>query len=194
MSKENGKLRREPLGQKKLAPINMKKEAFQFVIDGFLIEEVLKQIPEGIKIIQARVVVNPPCRNRKLIIPNRLKKLGVNYLRIREAATEIILVFDQVSKSTIIKNVKEACALQGMEYNRAYFQYIVLTNGKANGKFEHTTKEMRPDETDQRKKLRVLGLSMGQGPVQGLVADLGAKKYLCSVREETVRLLMCSKA
>lgn len=183
---------REHLGPKKLT--NMKKDSHQFVIDGFLVDEVLSQIPNDIKIIQSRIscVVSPS--NTKIVVPNKLRKLGVEYMRTRSYGKEIIIVMDEAKPMTIKKNVDQACQEAGVPRARAFFQYIVLSNGEATGKFEHCTKEINPDETDLRKKLRVLGLVTGQGPVQGLISQLGAKKYLCQVREETVRLMMCSKA
>lgn len=194
MTKKNGVYVRQALGQKKLAPVDMRKETYQFVIDGYLIDEVLKQIPDTIKILGAGVRCVQMTANRRLIIPNKLKALGASYLRVREAALEMNFVFDQTTKATIVKSVKEGCKIQGLDYSRAFFGYLLLSNGQANGKFNHVTKELRPDELDQRKKLRVLGLVSGQGPIQSLIADLGAKKYRCEVKEELTRLLMCSKA
>lgn len=178
---------------RKIAPINMKKEAIQHVIDGYTVEEVLKQIPEGIKIIQANVKCFLATGKKRMVVPNKIKSYGVQSIWIGTEIKDVVFVFDKISKTALLNNVKEACIELGIDPKKAYFKYITLTNGEANGRFEHCTKEQTPDETDLRKKLRVLGLVSGTGKVQGLVADLHAKKFHCVIKEEPVKFVMCKR-
>ena len=181
------------MGAKRLAPVDMRKDEYQFIIDGYLINEVLKQIPTPIKIVQAYVHLIQRGSEHRIAVPNALKKFGVSSIRAHEGGKMASMVFDSISKAALQDNVAKACKALNMPYDKAYFQYIVLSNGESSGKFSHCTKEVRPDETDQRKKLRVLGLVSGAGKVQGLLADLGAKKFHCSIKEQTIKVVMCSR-
>lgn len=184
---------RQQLGQKKLAPVNMKKNEYQFVIDSFLIKDVLKQIPNDIKIIQSQVLVYTQTAKKRVIVPNILKKKGVQYVRELGWAKEVVFVFDKASKELILKNVTDVCEKENLSLDKAYFKYIIFSNGDATARFEHCTKEQRPDETDLRKKLRVLGCVSGTGRVQGLISQLNATKFHCSIKEEVVKMIMCTK-
>ncbi len=164
----------------------------QFCIDGYLVEEVLGLLPKGIKIFGAKVVVGSGFSKCKTQIPNRLRKYGLQSLRTHIPTYEGDLVFDEVSKQTIKDSINGVCDALNLKNERAYFKYLTLSNGTAVGKFERTTKEIRPDETDLRKKLTVLGLTDGEGKIQGLIADISAKKYSCKIQEVVVRTVICS--
>lgn len=184
---------RAHLGQQKLAPVNMRKDATQFVIDAFFIDEVLSLIPDGINIIQAEIWLYKRDVDNRLMIPNVLKALGVIYMRESGMVKSTKLIFDETTKEQIKRNVQKVATALDMPYSKAYFKSIVLSNADGAGKFEHTTKEIRPDDTDLRKKLRVMGLTSGQGKVQALVAAINAKKFRCTVKQEAVRIVMCSR-
>lgn len=180
-------------GQKKVAPVNMKKEEHQFVIDGYLIDEVLHQIPPKIKIIQAQVVLMKRGLEQRIAVPNNLRKLGVMRINDIGACKRAFMQFDATSHTHLRDSVKQTCEALQMPYPKSYFKYIVLAIEGAACKFLHCTKEIKPDELDQRKKLRVLGATEGQGRVQSLLAELGAKKFKCTIKEEPVKLIMCSR-
>lgn len=164
----------------------------QFCIDGFLVEEVLKSLPKSITIFGAKVVVGKGFSKHKTKIPNRLRKFGVSQLNIHEPAYEAYLVFDQVAKSTITKCIKQVSEALELDSTGAYFKYLTLSNGKASGKFERTTKEIRPDETDLRRKLTVLGLTDADGRIQSLISTLSAKKYECKIQDTSIRTVICA--
>ena len=113
-------------------------------------------------------------------------------LNEHKPAYEAYLVFDQVTKTTIRKAIKEVSKALDLNEEAAYLKYIVLSNGQGSGKFERTTKEIRPDETDLRKKLTVLGLTDAEGKIQTLIADISAKKYVCKIQEVSTRTVICS--
>lgn len=184
---------RKGSGTKKIAPINMRKEEHQFVIDGYLVDEVLKQVPAGLKIIQAYVYAVDHKSTAKIAIPNSLKKLGVSSIYTAGSSKRVTLTFDQTSKENIKNKLDQVCKLLNLDRNRAYFRYVVLSNGEGTVKFEHCTKEIKPDETDLRKKLRVLGATLGTGKVQSVISNLNASKYVCHIKEQPVRFIMCSK-
>lgn len=184
---------RQSVGTKKIAPVDMRKNEHQFVIEGFLVDEVLSQIPTEIKIIQAYVYLTKRGVDNYITVPNKLRKLGVTSIRQVEPVKTISMRFDVITKGELRKNVAEACKELEIPFSKSYFKYVVLSNGEGAGKFSHCTKEIHPDAADKRKKLRVLGLIQGQGKVQSLVADLGAKKFMCSIKEESVKLVMCSR-
>lgn len=185
--------KRASKGAKRLAPINMRKEEYQFVIDGTLVDEVLSKIPNGMNIIGAQVYTTHREKSSKIMVPNALKKYGVSHIYKQGSASRTSLIFDKISKQGIKEKVSYVCKSMNSEYQRAYFKYIVLSNGKGTVKFQFCTKEITPDETDLRKKLKVLGAIMGQEQVQSVISDLHATKYKCVIRQEPVKLIMCSK-
>lgn len=193
MVKIAGNFVKPKTGAKKQAPVNMRNEAHQFVIDGYLVDEVLSQLPPTIQIIQACIRVHKIDSSRKLVVPNALRKLGVGSMWSRGAAIACQIMFDQTSKENIKQKVAAVCKQMGFNRPRAYFKYIVLANAVGTLKFEQCTKEIKPDETDLRKKLRVLGATVGQGQVQNVIATLNAKKYKCVIKEEPVKFVMCYK-
>ena len=189
-----GKVGQGVMGQTKLAPKNMKMDkTFQWCMDSILVDETLDDLPKGITIIGAKVRLGSPFTRARKIISTKLKKMGVTYLSSTVPSVEAVLVFDQVAKGTIKQHVKAAAKEIGADYERAYFQYITLTNGQGTGKFQRTTKEMRPDDRDLRKKAVVLGLTEGEAKVQSLISDLSANKYFCKKQTIEVTTVLCSK-
>ena len=179
---------------KKIAPIDMRKEEIQHVIDGYLVQEVLKQIPPEIKILGGIIKISLINKKKRMIVPNILKQCGVQSIWVGDGAKDVVITFDEISRNALIKNVKLACSRLNMPFERAYFSSLLLSNGQGNGRFEHCTKEQTPDETDLRKKLRVLGLVSGKDRVQSLIADIHAKKFRCMIKEEPAKFIMCERA
>lgn len=186
--------RRNGTGAKKVAPVNMKHEEHQFVIDAYQVEEVLSEIPSTLKIIQAQVLVNNNGHHRKVVVPNALRKLGVSHISERSERRQTSIIVDEISKSALKDKVLEVCKIMNADINKAYFKHIVLSNDQGAVKFQYATKEIKPDETDLRKKLKVLGAILGVGRVQSVINELNAKKYVCHIKEESVKFVMCKKA
>lgn len=180
-------------GTKRIAPIDMRKEEHQFVIDGYLVDEVLSQIPPILKILGGNVTIMNKEKNGKIVVPNIVRKLGVTSMYRTGSMQAASIVFDQISKEAIKNNVSLACKTLNMDRSRAYFRSILLSNGAGTVRFKHVTKEIKPDETDLRKKLRVMGATLGHGKVQSVISSLNAKKYKCVIKEEPVKFVMCYK-
>lgn len=182
------------LGQKKVATkerFREQKERNQYCIDAVLVDEVLKSLPNNITIIGARVRVGSPFKREKAIVPNKLRRFGCNYMIHSLPSTEAVITVDQVKPSTITTAIKKVAEYIHADPSKATFKYITLSNGTATGKFERTTKDIRLDEKDLRKKANVLGLKEGQGKITSLIADLHAKNFRCSWEEVTVRIVTC---
>ena len=169
------------------------RDATQFCIDGYLIEDVLKQLSDKVSIIGAKVVVGKAFSKKKIAIPNSLKAKGVMALTHNVPSKCAHMVFDRIKGSVILKKVREVAKEIDSDADQAYFQYLTLDNGKGAGKFERTTKEIKPYDEDLRRKLVVLGLVDAQGNVNSLIKSLGAKKYVCHITTEQKRVLMCSQ-
>lgn len=185
--------RRKRTGQLKLAKEKAGRDAIQYCIDGVLVKEVLETLPRDIIIIGAKVIVGKGFNKHKVPISNKLKKLGVMSLRENLPAKEATLVFDETNKTTILEKTKAVAEILGAEVEKAYFSYLTLSNKAGSGKFSRVNKDMRPDDTDLRKKLTVLGLDEATGDVQSLVRDLSAEAYQCNIQEVVVRSYTCKK-
>lgn len=181
-------------GAKKRAPSKMKLDkTFQFCIDGTLVKETLEDLPKGVTIVGARVRLGTQFKRQRAVVPTKLRKSGCCYMCHVLPSTEAELAFDQVEAKTIIKASREVSKHIGCDADRAYFRYLTLSNGKSTGKFVRTTKEMRPDERDLRKKAVVLGLEDAEGQIQTLIADISANKYYCHKQTIEVTTILCSK-
>jgi hypothetical protein len=168
------------------------KNKTQYCIDGVLVDEVLDNLPTGIEIIGCKIRIGTHLMQQKGIVPNNLRKYGCTYMRHSLPSTSAEITLDAVNPKQIKTSVGKVAESIGADPEKAYFQYIVLSNGESAGKFQRTTKEIHPDERDLRKKAVVLGLTDGQGKVQGLIRDIGAKNFKCSWEEVTVRMVTCS--
>ena len=182
------------LGQRKFATnerFKNQKDRNQYCIDGVLVKEVLDYIPKDLTIIGARIRVGTPFKRQKSVVPNKLRKYGCTYMVHSLPTTEAEITVDQVSATTIKRAIREVCKGINADPGKATFRYLTLSNGTATGQFTRTTKEMRPDERDLRKKANVLGLKEAQGKISTLIADLGVKNYHCSWEEITTRVVTC---
>ncbi len=181
-------------GTKKLAvdKNNKDRTITQYCIDGYLIDEVLDDLPTGVTVIGAKVLIGAVHQRHKIVVPNRLKRLGVQVIQESVVSQQATLVFDQVSKGTIKSKTKAVGVNIGADPKTAFFKYIVLGIPGATGKFEHCTKEIKPNEADLRKKLRVMGLTDASGKIADLIRQVSAHKYSCTIQFEEVRTIICS--
>ena len=182
-------------GTRKLIKDKNKKtgELTQFCIDGYLVKEVLDALPSGVRIIGAQVHIGKAFSKCKLARTNKLKQLGVSWVRETMPTKEVAIVFDVTTKKTIQGIVDEVSEILKVDKNTAYFKYLTLSNTLGTGKFVRTTKEIHPDDKDLRKKLTVLGLTDADGRIQSLIADISAKKYVCTIQEIPVRTIICAR-
>lgn len=184
---------------KKQAPKNLKdkKEAIQHCIDGYFVEEILKGIPAGIKIVGCQIRFGMPMRRKKIVVPKKLREVGTWSIYQIQPTLEAQINLDNVSKTQIRNSVKVVADYCGCDPELAQFDYITLSNGQGTGKFMKTTKEMEArgeDAADLRKKLKVLGLTDAEGRIQSLIADVNAGAYRCDFQDEIVkRVSVCRR-
>jgi len=183
---------------KKQAPKDMKsKDAIQHCIDGYFVDEILKGLPAGIKIIGCGIRFGMPMKRKKVVVPKKLREVGTLSLNQIQPTLEASIVLDEVNKKQVKHSVQTVADYCGVDAGLAQFDYITLTNGDGTGKFVKCTKEMEAkgeDAADLRKKLKVLGLTVGEGRVQSLVADVNAGAYKCDFQDEIVkRVSLCRR-
>lgn len=176
----------------RLAPKKMKDkaDAIQHCIDGYFVDEVLKSIPKGVTIIGCSIRFGMPMKRKKVVVPRKLRASGVSSMYQIQPTLEADITLDQVTKKQIREAIAVVAEHIGVDESQAQFAYITLTNGDGTGKFVKTTKEMAAkgeDEADLRKKLKVLGLTDGDGRVQSLVSDIGAGAYKCDFEDEIIK-------
>jgi len=180
-------------GTRKLAPKDFKKEKTQYCIDAIQPEEVLKKLNGAdVRIIGAHIRIGKITSTRRMTVPNKLRKLGVTNMAKFEPTVVCGMTFDEVKPKTIIRNVKAVCKELGIPEDKAFVRHITLRSGNATGRFTITTKEIHPDETDMRKKAKVLALDLGKGKIiSELLPKLACRKYHCDVEEILVRTITC---
>ena len=181
-------------GQKKVAKKYKSKDETQYCIDGVLINEVLDNLSDKVEIIGAKVYVGLGYKKKKLAISNKLKRLGVQSIYANEPNKQAIVVFDATTKATIKRKCREVAREIIADVDKAYFKYLTVRGADGSGKFERTTKDIRPDDTDLRRKMIVLGLTEAEGKVNSLLAVLHAEAYKCKIDTVEVRTFICTKA
>jgi hypothetical protein len=70
---------------------------------------------------------------------------------------------------------------------------VEIAVGDNTAVFVRTKKEIHPDETDQRKKLTVLGLTSSEGNIVTILRALSAKKYSCKIEIIPTKRIMCGE-
>lgn len=184
---------------KKRAPekVEKKRDAIQHCIDGVMVSDVLKSVPNGIKIIGCRIRFGYPIKRKKIVVPREIAKAGCNYLQQIMAGLEAEVTLDETTPTQIRKSCKVVAEYIGADPDLASFRYITLSNGQGTGKFVACTKEMTargPDAADLRKKLKVMGLEDAQGRIQSLIADIHAGGFRCNFQEVTVKQIsLCER-
>jgi hypothetical protein len=180
-------------GSKKTRGVHAKTET-QYCIDGVLVHEILADLSDAVDIIGARVIIGSGIKKKNVVVPAKLKKLGVQSIRQSAPASQITMVFDKVSKSTIMRKVAAVAGAMGVDPEKAYFSYLTVKNSEASGRFTRCKKDLRPDETDLRKKATVLGLTDASGKIAQMLSVLHATPYQCRIDTVEVRTFICTKS
>lgn len=187
----NGRMRLDTTAHFKRTPLT--KELTQYCIDAYLFDEVMNLIPQEIKIQNIQLEAGTTFGKRKVIVPNHLKSLGVSYMREPYGQKEIYFNFEGISRAAIKKNVIEACSKLGLSRAMVKVRSIVLLYDGAEAYFVRTKKSIKPDETDLRKKLTVLGVVSGAGQMSKLYEKLSVKQYSCKFETVETRIVRCAK-
>ena len=132
--------------------------AMQWGINAYLVDEVLEVIPDKIKILGCRIKCINDFSNRKIPIPNKLRDLGVTAVGRTNESIVCWIHLDETTKGEIKEKSDKVCKAMGLNRAKAKFDFIILSNGEANARFEQTTKEMQAiGQSDKRLKQRILG-------------------------------------
>ena len=171
------------------------KTVTQYVIDAHLLKEVFDNIPKKVTIERVCVALGSPWPStRKIRVPNRLRKLGVSYIREPGNTRDVDMVLnDRPNRKSVLKNVQAVAKLEKIDPDTASVRYITLSAGGSKAFFSRTRKHVHPDETDLRKKATVLGLTGNEGPLAKILQEMSMGKYACQFETIPVRRIMCSK-
>jgi len=184
---------------KKIAPkeFNTKGSGIQFCIDGYYVDEVLKQV-NGVKIIGCKIRFGMPLKRKKQVIPKKLRQLGCNMMYAIMPCLEAEITLDETTPGAIKKSIKEVANYVGIDKGEAQFSSLTLSNGEGTGRFVKTTKEMAPknqeDALDLRRKAKMLGLQEATGKIQSLISSIGAGKFQCDFVDVQVKqIALCRR-
>jgi len=176
----------------------VKGEVRQYCIDAVYFPEVIKDIPKDVDIIEMRVRCGNPFGRTKLAVSKEMRKLGILYRSIpKPDCKEVDIKFEGLTREQMAKNLKKICADENLDYSKAKVRSIVVTADGVTARFKEVKKEIRPDETDQRKKLNVLGLDITEkekgGHIAKLIRAMSLARYSCNMERIEVYRIMCSK-
>ena len=163
----------------------------QYCIDAQYALEVLCKIPKSIKIESLTFDVGMPMRRKKIVVPNALKKLGVTYMASSEPKIEVSGKVEECGRKEMATHIKEIANKFNYEPESVRVRSIKLSFNGTTAFFTSVTKAIHPDETDQRKKLRVLGLTSSEGNTAPMIQEINAKKYSCTFEIVPVRRVIC---
>ena len=183
---------------KKRAPKNAtKSNAYQYCLDGIHVNEVLPMVKD-VSIIGCRIRFGMPIKRRKMVVPVKLRKCGVQSMSAIQEGLDAEIVLDATTPTAIRKSVKTVAEHMNVDPSTATFRYLTVGNKEASARFVATTKEMQPkneeEAVDLRKKAKVLGLKEGTGKVNSLIRDLGAEKFQCDIKTVVEKqIVLCRK-
>lgn len=164
----------------------------QHCIEGYQVEKVLEGFSSDVTILKCDFVIGKFAAKRRVPISTKLEKLGVKllyeHLPIRYAYLHLENVVPQEIREVVSIVAEEICAPK----ESAYFKKMEIGDADGSGIFNLFTKEIHPDTTDRRKKVKVLGLTSVEGRIQGVLGKLSAKKYECEVKIEQIKTVICS--
>ena len=172
------------------------KEMVQYCIDAQYLNEVLSlnTIPKSIEIESITFRVGNPLKKKKRrIVPNRLSKFGLTSCRETMPGFEYMGRFDNLTRASMVKLAREMCVTIDEDFEKIIVERISLSFEKAIAAFVKTTKAINPDVNDQRKKLKILGLTSSEGNIANLIKELSAKKYSCKFERTFSDHVICSK-
>lgn len=169
-------------------------KVLQYCIDACMFDETLAEIPASVKIKKLWWKVGDPFgTKRRNEVSNKLKQLGVYYRSVPSVAKELNGCFEDLPRPTMKENLDKICELEGLDRQRVRVQRILLTYEDVEADFRRIRKQIKPDKTDQRKKLTVLGLEQNSGPIAKLIKQMSLGKYSCKVENVTVKRVVCNK-
>jgi len=184
----------QKLGQRRIAQPVFKDQT-QHCIDAYLLDEVLAAIPQNVHILRLYATIGSTLHTRKAPVSNKLRRLGVTSMQVPRLVTSkrVTVLFEGASRNTIKNNCVKIAKEIGCTADEVWVDNCLLSYDNVNALFQRTTKELRPDDTDQRKKLKVLGLKHVNGDTKELLRVLSATSYKCDIQVVPVRTMICSK-
>jgi len=173
-------------------------EVRQYCIDAVNFPDVIKAIPKEIDIISMRIRIGNPFGRSKLNVNTAMRKLGILYRTIpKPECKEVLVKFEGMTRPQMIANLKKICENESLDYDKAKVRSMIVTHAGVTAHFKEIKKEIRPDNTDQRRKLNVLGLDitekMKDGHIAKLIRAMSLARYSCNMEKIEVYRIMCSK-
>lgn len=166
----------------------------QYCIDSISFKEVMDMIPKTVEISDMWWEIGHTFGKTRYNVPSKLQKLGVKYISMPSAGRRYNGRFTNIARTKMVDNIKAVCAEAGVGFDKARIDKMKLEYDGVEAIFKYNTKEIRPDNTDQRKKLKVLGVTdITGGGLSKLLAQLSLNKYSCKIEEVTTKRVICKK-
>lgn len=163
----------------------------QHCIEAHYVDELL-EIPDEVKIESVQWEIGEMHKKNQIKVPNKLKLLGVNYMRQLHATQHLEGTFEDCSRDEIRRRMQMICKETGHNPKRFRVRYAKIAVEGAEATFKRVQKELRPTQ-DLRQKVKVLGLSTHTGNINKLLRAVSAKKFTCQIDYVTTRTVVCSK-
>jgi hypothetical protein len=170
------------------------KRMIQYCIDAVHFTEVLNRIPSEVTINKLLFEIGNPLGKLREDPGVKLKALGVNYIRRPHDRKEYNGSFEGISRSKMTQNVKEICKEVNVLISDVRVVGLHIEHKDVKAYFKRVKKDIRPDTTDQRKKLTLLGMESYEGEkISGLIAALSLDKYSCVYTPIDGIRIVCAK-
>jgi len=169
------------------------KEMVQYCIDAYLFGDVMKSVPKSISIESVSFELGSSYKlRRRAAISNKMRKLGITSCRQTVPSIEYGVRIDGVGREALKKMAKELSKETNEDMDFARVSRLTLSYKESEATFNRTAKATKPDETDLRKKLKLLGLVSSEGNVVELIRELSASKYSCKFQRVFSDTIICS--
>lgn len=171
------------------------KTMVQYCADVCYFNETLRAVPRSIKIESISFTMgNLMLKRKRKAVPNDLKRLGVTSSRETLNSTEHLVRMQGISsRKSLVDTARKLSGKLDEDLGWARVQRMELSYMGAKATFSKTTKAIHPDDSDMRRKLKVLGLTNSEGNIAPLIKELSAKKYSCTFQRTFSDHIICSE-
>lgn len=168
----------------------------QYCLDTLSVAEFVKSLPSKLQIYSLRFRGTYRSVRKQLAIAEYLKNMGVLRAAATAEAIDIRGKFDNLTdRRNILANIERIAKSYRIPVLRFHVEHVTIMDKTKTSSlsFKRMFKQIK-FPNDKRKKKLVLGMTEGKGKDHNtMLADLSAKKIVCTLAKTEKTIVMCSE-
>lgn len=168
----------------------------QYCLDTLTVPEFIKSLPKNVNVYTLRFRGTYRSIRKQLQIPEYLKNMGVLRASATAEAVDIRGKFENnTSTDKMLQHIERIAKSYNMPAVKFHVEHVTLMDKQQTSSlsFRRMYKQIRFPNDKRRKKL-VLGMTEGKGSNhEDLLADISAKKIVCTLAKTEKTIVMCSE-